>query len=196
MQQEINLYVLLPHEKKSFLSIKMLTLSYSIFMIILMLNFCFSLWVKHKQMVRADEITKELQGLEQRLAEVNTQYPMIDWSDAENSIVKLKHEIKEENKVLRLLSKDRSFSNYLTGIAKAAVPDMWLVNIQMNLKEEHIVLNGYASQSAAVQNFINNLVIQKEFSDMHFQLQQLSKAELNTETVFNFIISTEENELS
>src|SRR5688572_17093895 len=103
MQQEINLYLWLPQQKKSFLTLKFITVSYSLFILLLALNFCMGLWEKHKEVVMAAALTQELNAVQKRMAEIHTQYPMLDPKDMENSLKKLQQELEDKNNIFNLL---------------------------------------------------------------------------------------------
>lgn len=193
MQQEINLFSLLPKEKKSFLTLKLITITYSAFVLILFLNFCSGWWEKHQQRIMADQLNVELNQVQKKLAVMHEQYPMLDSKDMENSLRKLQQELEEKNNIFNLLAKDRRFSNYLLGFAKAATPDLWLVDIEVNLNDKKTLLKGYATKANAIQQFINNITHQSEFSGLNFQVQEVAKVVLNKETLLSFIISTNVN---
>ncbi len=190
MQQEINLCLLLPQQKKPFLTLQRLTLSYGIFVLLLALHFCFEWWGKHRLRLQVEATTQELNQVEGRLAQIHEQYPMLDLKDMEASLRKLQDELEEKNRIFDLVSGKRIFSSYLLGIAKAAVPDLWLVDIQAEMDEKDLTLKGYAMNSSALQRFINQLTLQTEFSGLNFQLQEVKKEELEKEVVLHFIIST------
>lgn len=190
MLQEINLYLLLPQQKKSYLTLRLMAVSYSIFIFLLAVNFCFELWGKHQTVIAANALNVEANNIQTKLAEIHSQYPMLDPKDMDNSLKMLQQELEEKNNVFNLLSLNRNFSTYLVGIAKAAVSDLWLTDIQVEMKDKDLLLKGYASQSSAIQLFINNLAHQKEFSGLNFQLQDVHKVEVKKEALLNFIIST------
>lgn len=193
MLQEINLYPLLPHKQKAFLTLKRMAVSYSIFLGLLICSFAFQLWGKHNQVLAKDELNRQLAKVHQRTAEIKNQYPMLDPNDMENSVKKLQQELEEKSNIIDLLSHKQNFSSYLLGVAKAAVQGMWLVNIQIAFSDDKVSLDGYASQSSAVQDFMNSLAVQQEFSGIHFQLQEVAKVEKTTDPLLKFIISTKAN---
>ncbi len=190
MQQEINLYLLLPAEKKMFLSLRRMMIIYGLLLGLVILHFFGELWSTHKEVAHIHQLQQELTQVKNNLAKIQEQYPILDTKDMENSLKKLQAEIEEKNQLLDLLAKNRNFSTYLLGVAKAAVPDLWLVDIEAALENKVLILKGYALQSQAIQQFMKQLASQKELADFHFQLQEVNKTELQKETLLNFIIST------
>lgn len=194
MQQKINLYTLLPRIKKSFLNLKVMAVSYGIFLLVLVLNFCFESWTQHKQVVVGRQLQMQLNNVQSRLAEIKVHYPMLDPNDMENSVKKLQQEFNEKNSVFGMLVQNKNFSTYLVGIAKAAADGVWLVDIQAAMNEQNIALHGYASSASAIQDFLSNLQQQKEFSGIFFQLQEVVNTDLNKEKLLSFTISTKVND--
>jgi hypothetical protein len=190
MLQEINLYLLLPQEKKSFLTLRLMTLSYSLFIFFLAVNFCFGLWRNHQMVLLINGLNQQVSRIEARLMEIHNQYPMLDPKDMETSLKQLQQELEGKNNIFNLLSRNRNFSTYLVGIAKAAVDNLWLVDIQIEMNDKDLILKGRATQAAAIQNFINKLALQTEFAGLNFQLQDVHKVENPKETGLDFTIST------
>ena len=177
MLQEINLYPLLPQQQKSFLTLKLMAVSYSIFLLFLALSFCFELWGHHEEQVKQVELKQQLTRIHERLAQIKNQYPMLDPNDMESSVKKLQEELAAKHNIVNLLSHNQTFSAYLLGIAKAAASGMWLVDIQLSFNEGRVSLDGYAVYSSAVEAFMNQLSLQKEFTGLNFQLQEVTSVE-------------------
>lgn len=193
MQQEINLCLLLPEQKKSFLKVKFFASVYAIFLGLLIVQVFFEYWGKHREMVALESLNQELTQVDRKLALMHERYPMLDAKDLESSLKKLQAELREENRLFSLLAANRNFSNYLLGLAKTAVPELWLVNIQMSMLKQNLTLEGYAMQTKAIEAFMNHLKAQKEFAGQHFELREMRQAELEHEAVLHFIISTRED---
>lgn len=191
MQQEINLYLLLPAQKRNFLTLKNMAIFYGIFLAFLVLQFMVEFWERHKELVQFNNTNLELKQVEQSLGKIHAQYPMLDVQDLGASLKKLQQELQQKNSVFNLLSPNRIFSIYLLGIAKAAVPDLWLRDIQVEMGSRDLTVKGYALDSNAIQQFMDHLALQQEFAGLHFQLKEVVKTELQKENLFDFTISTQ-----
>jgi len=192
MLQHINLYLLFPEQKKSFLTLRLMAFSYGAFVLLLALHFCVEWWGKHRETQQVQALTLEVNQVGQRLAQIHQQYPMLDLKDMETSLRHLQEELDEKNRIFNLVFGNQNFSNDLLGVAKAAVSDVWLVDIQATTDDKGLIFKGYALQASAVQEFLNRLALQKEFAGLNFQLQEMKQEELHKEPVLHFIISTQE----
>ncbi len=193
MQQEINLYLLLPAQKKSVLTFQRMVLAYGIFFVLLVLHFIGDLWEEHKERIQVDNTTLALSQVERSLDQIHAQYPMLDLKDMESSLKILQGELEQKNSVFNLLSQNQNFSTYLLGVARAAVPNLWLLDIQVEMGPRDLTLKGYALDSNAIQQFMNQLTLQKEFSGLNFQLREVNKAQLHQDVLYAFTISSKVN---
>jgi|GEM_PF-4218522 len=190
MQQEINLYPLLPQRQKSFLTLRLLIMAYSSLLVLLFIQCCFEYWGMRQQKVIITNLVQERNQIQQRKEAIHAEYPMLDPKDMENSLKKLQQGLTEKNTVFNLLTQDKKFSNYLMGVAKAAVNDLWLNGLRVDIGDRNLVLKGVATKAEAIQMFINKLGLQTEFAELNFQLQDVHKVEIKKEVLLNFIIST------
>ncbi len=193
MQQEINFCLLLPEQKKAFLTMRRLLTASVFFIFLLIFQLCLDYWGRHKDALQLNALNQDLTQVERSLALIHERYPMLDPLDLESSLKKLQSEVEEENTLFDLLAAKRNFSSCLLGIAKAAVPDLWLLDIKMEMKRKYLMLSGYAMQAKAIETFMSNLQAQTEFSGLHFILQEMLKTELEKEPVLHFIITTQVN---
>ena len=190
MRQDINLYLLLPQSKKPFLTFKKIKIAYISLLFLLIMNFCSGWWHKHQQNLQIRNLTAQQEKLQANMIKLTKRYPRLDLGDIEKSVKQLQLEVGKKNNVFNMLENTTHFSNFLTGLAKSAVTGVWLVNITADSDDQKIELKGYALKTEVIQAFINNLQKQSEFSPMLFQLQEVTKAEVNKEVLLNFTIST------
>src|SRR5689334_4742412 len=136
MLQEINLYLLFPEQKKSFLTLRLMAFAYGIFVVFLALHFCIELWGKHRETLQVEALTQDTNQVGQKLTQIHQQYPMLDLKDMEASLHRLQEELDEKNRIFNLVSSSQNFSKDLAGVAKAAGPDLWLVDIQASVDDK------------------------------------------------------------
>jgi len=192
MQQNINLYLFLPRTTKSFLTFLGMKYICFSFLLFLMIFYIFSLWGEHRQTQRIDNIHGQLNKIQNRIAAIQAQYPLINLNQGNSTAQKLQKELDESNKTAEFFSRNKEVSSYFIGFAKAVVPGVWLDNIQIALDQKKITLYGYAVNSKSVQQFMNHLTDPKELEGMHFQMSEWNKSEIKKESLLRFVIANAE----
>lgn len=190
MQQDINLYSLLPKKQKSYFTWGRLGLIYVFFILLMFLQFFHALSEKNRLVQESQQAAFSLKNIKQQLQKLIVQYPSIDTKNIQTIADSMHAELKNELKIIQLLMQSSKFSAYMRGLAAASVPDAWLTAITFAAKEPHITLQGNALQAVAAQNYLDQLTQQPVFISLSFKLNDLAQNTLNKSAVFTFNIST------
>lgn len=188
MQQQINLYQLIPGRQKLDFNSKQFIIGCSIFILILLLNTLFAIWQKHKSQTMLTELTTKSSEAKQELLKLMVKYPALNPQDLDASMNKLQEEIDAKTKMMLLLSQGIGFSKNLTALAAASVPGLWLSEILISEGGTNISLQGQARESAAIQLFLTALAQQPAFINNSLKLQSMTKT--NESPYLNFLIAT------
>ena len=78
MQQQINLYRLLPREDKLRFTKKTLVICYSVFFFLLLTNFFYLEWSNYRLANNLTQKNSELSNRQQQLISLTQQYPLLD----------------------------------------------------------------------------------------------------------------------
>lgn len=190
MQQQINLYHYLSRKSKFFLTLEMAITLSCLFLLLLFVNLLYELWNKHELTAQVKKSNATFIQTQQHLITLLKQYPSIDIKDLEKSVQDLQADLIAKAKVFDLLVENARFASYLTGLANAVVPGVWLVDISFSNHMPHISLRGHALQPEQTQQFIEKLMQQATFFDMTFELQELTQAMSEQDSSINFYITS------
>jgi hypothetical protein len=190
MQQDINLYKLLPKKQKSLFTWGRLGLVYVFFIFLILLQFFYVYSEKNRLEKEHQQAELSLEKTKQEIHTLLAQYPSIDTKNIQTIADSMRAELKNELKIIQLLNQSSKFSVYLQGLAAASVPNVWLTNITFAAKEPHIILQGNALQALLAQQYLDQLTHQSVFTTLPFKINDLTQATLNKSAIFTFNIST------
>jgi Tfp pilus assembly protein PilN len=191
MLQQINLYRQFKPSQPLFFSINIVFVFYSIFFCILLLSS-----LKDYQHVKVlqkqvNSLSAELTVEMTKLEKVKKEYPLVNLSDLEASIQRLKQELGTRGNMLAILSRQGTFTNYLNALANAIIPGVWLTNIQITHYGQDINLQGKATAAPLVHLFLEQLQKQSLFSKMQIEIGEINKSPPGpqVEPYNNFVIT-------
>lgn len=191
MRQQVNLYILLPKERKWRFTKETLIVCYAVFVFLLLFNVAFKLWNRHSLQRDLNQAIVTQTRLTDQLNSLAKQEPLIDLNDLTGSVKKIVNDINANQKLSQVLSYNVSFSSYLSALTTAIVPDVWLTEIQFNASDQLIILRGSALRAASIQQFLERLSRQPVFSKLQFNMEDLTETVVeNQQNSFNFVIST------
>lgn len=175
MLQQINLYKLLPAKSRFQLTPRLATVIYGAFLLLLIFIYGLELRQKHQAMVQYTVLNNQVSTLQQHLAILTQQYPVSDAVSLNKSVEELQHQLSMKVKMLNLLTGKNNFSAYLSALANINIPGIWLTDIAFNNVSQKINLKGFALQSALVDNILIKLDTQPAFSDLKFEVQNVTE---------------------
>jgi hypothetical protein len=190
MQQNINLYQLLPKKVKSRFTWNTLGFVYGAFIFLLMIQFVHALLEEHRLTKEYGKAIISLDYTKQRFQKLIAQYPSIDTKNIQTIADSMRAELNNELKIIQLLTGSSKFSFYLQGLSEATVPNVWLTDILFATKEPYIVLQGNALQALFAQQYLDQLMQQSIFNALPFRINELKESILNKSAIFTFNMST------
>ncbi|MBV8802167.1 MAG: PilN domain-containing protein [Gammaproteobacteria bacterium] len=190
MQQDINLYKLLPKKQKPLFTWGRLGFIYIFFVFLIFLQFIFAILEKNHLVKEHQQAESKLENTKQQFHKLIAQYPSINTKNIQTIANSMREELKNELKIIQLLMQSSTFSAYFQGLAAAAVPNVWLTTISFAAKEPHIVLQGNALEALSAQQYLDQLARQSIFINLPFKINDLTQTTLNKSPVFTFNIST------
>ena len=190
MQQDINLYKLLPKKQKSSFTWRRLGFVYLFFVFLIFLQFIYVLFEKNRFTKEYQQAEISLENTKQQVHKLIAQYPSIDTKNIQTIADSMRAELNNELKIIRLLTQSSKFSAYMVGLAAASVPDVWLTTISFAAKEPHIILQGNATQALLAQQYLDQLTHQAVFATLPFKINDLTQTTINKTAIFTFNIST------
>lgn len=190
MQQDINLYKLLPKKQKTLFTWGRLGLFYIFFIFCIFLQFVYALLENHHLSKEFQEADISLNNTKQHFQQLIAQYPSIDTKNIQTVADSLRAELNNELKIVQLLNQSSKFSTYMQGLAEAAVPNVWLTTITFAAKEPHIILQGNALEALSAQQYLDQLMHQSVFNTLPFKINDLTQATINKSAIFTFNMST------
>jgi hypothetical protein len=193
MQQQVNFYRFLPQRPIFQLTLESVMTIYFIFFFLLMADYGFDLWQKHKKTNQIAQLSSEWSNQQQKLVGVAAQFASINPQDLQKSMAQLQKNIEINVRMLTQLFGQIRFSDYMLGFAQAAVPGAWLTNIEVKTGEGKIQLHGHAMTAEQAQQYLDGLQQQNYFSDFTFVLQELQQP-TGGGSHLTFYITTKGNE--
>jgi len=190
MQQQINLYVLLPKQAKIQASLKKMLFIYGAFIIFLLLISLFDIRQQHQYSNQLTQLQDQLTIKKQQLTLLISKYPMLNPKDLDTSMKQLQDELDIKNKMVALLSEGSGFSPQFKAFALSSVRGAWLTNMVISIKDRHIGLKGQALIETAVYQFLNQLVHQPVFVNTPLELRELTNTDTGNNRYLNFYIAT------
>jgi len=172
MPQQINLYRYVKRPVKSPVDTRVFLITLSLFFGILMTGYFTSLIYQYNLSLQTSELEKKLAIVRQQLADVIAKYPHSQFSE----------------EMIKLPPCDIRFSRYLQAFAKALVPGIWLTEIEIANGGESMSLHGRALKATEVQNYLDKLKQQPVFSNLNFEIADLSSI---SESTTNPSVTTE-----
>lgn len=169
MHQQVNLakYISLPI--KSPLDMRRLMIFYGIFLLFLMFVYLGMLSLKSHQVAKYNELKITLDNAKQELIQTAAKYPQSQAS------------IKYLNTSLFSICNVK-FSAYLEGFAKAAVPGVWLTDINVSNHGKEISLKGFALKATQAQQYLIQLKNLSVFDKLTFELKELTETTESSDT--------------
>lgn len=187
MLQDINLYLLLPKKTGMYFTKKVVLTVYGIFLLVyILLYFVLLLQQKHLQL-RYEALNKEVTTLEAQFKKMTANYPISNYDDLKGMIEKTRLDYQNKLNTVDLLSPNANFSAYMIALANAAVPGVWLKEINFNRTGIKIGLRGFSLEHALLEQFLTQLSQQHAFAGMNFELQELTE---NTKPATFYITSS------
>lgn len=190
MQQEINLYKLLPRKTQSAFTWGMLYAVYGIFIIVLVLKWFDALWQKHKLIKEYQQEVVLLTEAQQKFQKLIKHYPTIDTKNIQTLGDSLRAELANELKIVTLLSQSSKFVHYMQALAEASTQNVWLTDILFSAALPNVVLKGYALQPQSAQQLLDQLGRQPVFTQLPLKISDLNQAVVDQNTIFTFNITT------
>lgn len=191
MRQQINLYAQLPRKKVVFLVFERILMIWGLFLILLLLQYTDELWKKNQLALNLEKLSNTVSIKTKKLLDLSKQYPLIDAKDIEGSIQKLKQDLTGKSEALSFMKQPLRFSDYLMQFANAAIPEVWLTEINISFVHHEMELKGSATSPAAVNQFIKQLNLQAPFKQFQFELQEYVDGEnSNVKSYSTFTIKT------
>lgn len=176
MQQQINLYNLLPKKTVSKLTRKNVLLSYGAFLLLLFIFHFILIWQKHTLVNHLATLKNEVTLHQQQLTLLMQEYPVSETDSLKKMILQLQEEYASKAGLIDLLSPYANFSAYLTGLGNAIVTGVWLTEIHFDRGETKIFLKGYTLDPALLEQFHHQLTMQPIFSNLSFELIGIKQA--------------------
>lgn len=189
MQQQVNLYSFLPVERKWHFTKEMLGICYAILFLLLIINYLFDLKHHHVLVRQAEQSAQAVANLQRHMAILVKKYPTINLADLTGSLKKLQDELNNQQQMQDALNINAKFSSYLLALSQAALPTIWLSEINFSKSEQTIRLRGHALQASALQTFINRLAHQSVFAQQEFKIEDLTEVVVDKNTIVDFVIT-------
>lgn len=175
MQQEINLYALLPKETVSYFQLKNILVWYAVFVSFLLLLDCVLEFQKIHLKKQSALLSLDIQTKQQQLNSLTQQYPVSNPVELDKQLKKLEADYQQTTATIDLLSPYAHFSSYLLGLAKTAVPGVWLTEMSFSRNDNIISLKGYTVNPAMLEQFYTALTKEPAFAGMLFELKGIQE---------------------
>lgn len=175
-RQEINLYAHFEaaNSDSSLLTRNRLLLAWLGFILITLISYAFSQIDIHQLAKKNIKIKTDAAQLQKSFFTLKMKYPALIFSqDAAASIAKMENEIKAQEKILKSVADNESFSNYLTTLASIIVTDVWLSTITIQNSGNDIVLKGETADKIAFQDFLVAIPQHKFFNHFKIESQEI-----------------------
>lgn len=192
MQQQINLYLLLPKKSQFQINLRSIIFIYVACLGLLLALGSYESWYNRHLTKQIDALSQEIAQTQQRLAVISAQYSTLDAKEIQKTIDKLKLEIHSKENAINILLPLAGAPAYMTALAQAAIPNVWLAEFNFNMVEGGANLKGNALKATQPKEFMEQLQQQSVFSKMRFELRELSEAQADKDqkAIVNFYITT------
>ncbi len=175
MQQRIDFFRLLPADpsRPATLTHKRMAGIYGFFLICLALLSCLDLWQQYILQKQTNIINGERTVAQQRLATLMAEYPNLDTAQA---MAALQTAQQKQSALATAMAVGANLSDILKGFSTAVVPGVWLTEVHFTRNDNHIDVDGRATDPIAVRQFMAALARQPVFTGVAFQLTLLDQA--------------------
>lgn len=182
MTQQINLYQPLFRKPRVLLSAAAIAQMTALALLILLAVYGFGLWRQHQQAVEIARLEARQQRTTQQLAElVALRLPAVPDPGAERQVQHLA-QVYDRKQLLMTVLRDHihgntgGFGDYLEGLARQRVDDLWLTEVQIGAGGQRLSLSGLSLSPEQVPRLLARLREAPAFQGKVFQTLEMAQA--------------------
>lgn len=192
MTQRINLYNKIEIKRKFPLTLQGIAIIYLAFSFLLVIDFINYMWTSTSLKNQQEQLLSDNNAAKSKLANIKQEFPTLDTSNLDKSLVDLRENIEKQSNAIHALSYEGTFSKYMIDLSRIHPPGIWLTEISLSYLNKIVSLQGESLRPGLTDNYVNTLnKYAIVFPNAKYQLRDLKEKIDGKNKYYEFFILTQ-----